>query len=120
MKELVNERILPIMGAICGDILGSGYEWNPVKTLEMDLSRMKDKFTDDTVCTIAVTDAIINNIPFDESLRNWCRRYNNAGYGSSFRRWFRLENGEPYNCWGNGSAMRVSAAGVWQILWKKL
>ena len=112
MKELVSERKLPIIGAICGDILGSSYEWNSTKNLDMDLCRMKDDFTDDTVCTVAILDAIINNIPFDESLRNWCRRYNNAGYGSSFRRWFRLENGEPYNSWGNGSAMRVSAAGA--------
>ena len=112
MKELVSERNLPIIGAICGDILGSGYEWNSTKNLDMDLCRMKDEFTDDTVCTIAVADAIINNIQFDESLRKWCRRYNNAGYGSAFRRWIRLDQGLPYNSWGNGSAMRVSAAGA--------
>lgn len=112
MYQIVNERNLPIIGAICGDILGSGYEWNPVKTLEMDLCQSKDEITDDTVCTIGVTDAIINNIPYEESLRNWCRRYSNSGYGSSFRRWFMKENAEPYNSWGNGSAMRVSAAGT--------
>ena len=112
MDKIVNERNLPIIGAICGDILGSGYEWNPMKTLDMDLCRMKDEFTDDTVCTIAVADAIINKIPYDETLRNWCRRYPNAGYGSAFRRWIKLDDGLPYNSWGNGSAMRVSAAGT--------
>ena len=73
---------------------------------------MKDEFIDDTVCTIAVADAIINNIQFDESLRNWCRRYNNAGYGSAFRRWIRLDDSLPFNSRGNDSSMRVSAAGT--------
>ena len=112
MKELINERILPIMGAICGDILGSAYEWNPVKTLEMDLCQIGDTYTDDTVCTIAVADAIVNQKSFAETLRKWCRKYSFVGYGPSYRRWIRLENGEPYNSWGNGSAMRVSAAGA--------
>lgn len=112
MQGIINDRNLPIIGAICGDILGSGYEWNPVKTLEMDLCQSDDAYTDDTVCTIAVTYAIVNQKPMDESLRDWCRRYCFAGYGSSFRRWFNRENGEPYNSWGNGSAMRVSATGA--------
>ena len=112
MDKIVNERILPIIGGVCGDILGSGYEWHPVKTLEMDLCRIDDTYTDDTVCTIAVTDAIVNQKSFAETLRKWCRKYSFAGYGPSFRRWIKLENGEPYNSWGNGSAMRVSASGA--------
>ena len=111
MKNLLNEKNLPILGAVCGDILGSGYEWHPTKNLNMDLCRKEDTFTDDTVCTIAVADALLNRKPFDDSLRKWCRKYNYAGYGSAFYRWFSIENGKPYNSWGNGSAMRVSAAG---------
>ena len=111
MKEIITDKKMPIIGAICGDILGSGYEWNPVKTLEMELCQKEDNYTDDTVCTIAVTDAIINQKSFAESLREWCRKYYFAGYGPSFRRWFIQENDKPYNSWGNGSAMRVSAAG---------
>ena len=112
MDKIVNERNLPIIGAICGDILGSGYEWHPVKTLEMDLCQIDDIYTDDTVCTIAVTDAIVNQKSFAETLRKWCRKYSFAGYGPSFRIWIKLETGEPYNSWGNGSAMRVSASGA--------
>ena len=112
MNNIISEKNLPLIGAICGDILGSGYEWNSTKNLEMKLCRREDDFTDDTICTIAIADAIINHVPFDESLRNWCRRYYNADYGSAFRRWIGLDDGRPYNSWGNGSAMRVSAAGA--------
>lgn len=103
---------LPIIGAICGDILGSCYEGAGVKHLDHPLCLRSDRFTDDTVCTIAVTDAIINDLSFADALRKWCRKYPYAGYGGSFRNWFRAENAKPYNSWGNGSAMRVSAAGA--------
>ncbi|MBD5184674.1 MAG: ADP-ribosylglycohydrolase family protein [Bacteroidales bacterium] len=103
---------LPIIGAVCGDILGSCYEWAGIKYLDHPLCLRDDQFTDDTVCTIAITDAIINQIPFADSLRNWCRKYPHAGYGGTFRRWFRVDDAQPYNSWGNGSAMRVSAAGA--------
>lgn len=103
---------LPIIGAICGDILGSSYEWHPVKYMDHQLCMRDDTFTDDSVCTIAIADAILNQKPFATTLQDWCRRYPRAGYGGSFRRWIREDNPQPYNSWGNGSAMRVSAAGT--------
>lgn len=103
---------IPILGAICGDILGSCYERAGVKHLDHPLCLRADTFTDDTVCTIAVTDAILNDLPFADALRDWCRKYPYAGYGGAFRHWLREDNGLPYNSWGNGSAMRVSAAGA--------
>lgn len=78
----------------------------------MELCQVDDTFTDDTICTIAVADAVVNQKSFAETLREWCRKYYYADYGTAFRQWIRLENGEPYNSWGNGSAMRVSAAGA--------
>lgn len=110
MKITINN--IPIIGAVCGDILGSSYEWESVKNLDFPLCTGDDVFTDDTVCTIAVADAILNKKPMGETLQKWCRRYPYAGYGGSFRRWIRNENPQPYNSWGNGAAMRVSAAGA--------
>lgn len=110
MKITINN--IPIIGAVCGDILGSAYEWESVKNLDLPLCTGDDVFTDDTVCTIAVADAILNKKPMGETLQEWCRRYPYAGYGGSFRRWIRNENPQPYNSWGNGAAMRVSAAGT--------
>lgn len=110
MKTTINN--LPVLGAICGDILGSTYESKSVKHLEFPNCTRDDRFTDDTVCTIAVADAILNKKPMAETLQKWCRSYPNAGYGRAFRRWIKTENPQPYNSWGNGAAMRVSAAGA--------
>lgn len=103
---------LVVPGAICGDIIGSAYEFRSTKDLDFELFRARSRFTDDTVCTIAVADALINGKPFDGRLQEWCRRYHYAGYGGLFRRWIWSEDPQPYNSWGNGSAMRVSAAGA--------
>ena len=103
---------ISIIGAVCGDILGSTYEWRPVKRLNHPLCKAEDEFTDDSVCTIAVADALLNGKPMARTLQEWCRRYPNAGYGGHFRRWIRIDDPVPYNSWGNGSAMRVSAAGA--------
>ena len=103
---------IPIIGAVCGDILGSTYEWEPVKHLDHPLCKADDEFTDDTVCTIAVADALLNKLPMAQTLQEWCHSYPYSGYGGSFRRWIKNENPHPYNSWGNGSAMRVSAAGA--------
>lgn len=111
IMEMTSQN-LPILGAVCGDILGSCYEASKVKNIDLQLCLKEDRFTDDTVCTIAVADAIINDIPFDRALRDWCRKYPYAGYGGTFRHWFREDDLPPYNSWGNGSAMRVSAAGA--------
>lgn len=103
---------IPLIGAVCGDILGSSYEWHPVKHLNHPLCKADDELTDDTVCTIAIADTLLNKKPMAQTLQEWCRRYRNVGYGGSFRRWIMVDNPSPYNSWGNGSAMRVSAAGA--------
>ena len=103
---------LPILGAICGDILGSFYERYATKDINTELCLPFDRYTDDTVCTVAITDALIHKYPFADALRTWCRKYPYAGYGGTFKKWFRQDNAGPYNSWGNGSAMRVSAVGA--------
>lgn len=111
-KKIVDYTNLPIIGAICGDILGSSYEWNRTKDINCPICRSEDRFTDDTVCTIAVTEAIIYDTSIADALVKWCRRYRHAGYGPAFRQWFISDVRKPYNSWGNGAAMRASAAGA--------
>jgi len=106
-------RSLVLLGAVCGDIIGSCYEFVPVKWLDFDLFTRRSKFTDDTVCSVAVADALTRRIPFAESLRHWCRKYPRESYGYHFRQWMLSDSPEPYNSWGNGSAMRVSAVGAY-------
>jgi len=102
-----------VLGAIIGDIIGSAYEWNNVKYKEFDLFTNTTKFTDDTVMTIATIDAIINDIPFNKSYKKWFRKYPDEDYGSNFHYWGNSDSLEPYNSWGNGSAMRVSPVGFY-------
>lgn len=110
--EKINKKQLVVLGAICGDIIGSEYEWDSTKDYDFEMFFRDATFTDDTVCTIAIADALTSGQGCAESLKDWCRKYPNAGYGGTFRRWLRSETLEPYNSWGNGSAMRVSPAGV--------
>lgn len=101
-----------IIGAIAGDIIGSPYEWNPIKTKEFDLFSHNSIFTDDTVMTLAIAkwlcedkdskDVLIKNLKY------FGNRYPNAGYGGRFMKWLMQESPEPYGSWANGSAMRVS------------
>ena len=109
-------------GAILGDIIGSPYEFDRGnKTKDFPLFSGHSEFTDDTVMTIAVVDAFLPVQPGmdDDTIRQWVvtkmqkygRMYPHAGYGGRFRRWFRDRHPQPYNSWGNGSAMRVSSVG---------
>ena len=104
-----------MLGAIIGDIVGSVYEWNNIKTKDFPLFRDGCFFTDDTVMTIAVADAIMQggttSDDFIDSMKKWGRLYPNADYGGSFRNWLFSSSREPYNSWGNGSAMRASPCG---------
>ncbi len=100
-----------MIGAIAGDIIGSVYEQNPIKTKDFPLFQSRCRFTDDTVLTLAVAQAILTNRPYVETLQEFGRRYPNAGYGGSFIGWLRSADPRPYNSWGNGSAMRVSPVG---------
>lgn len=99
-----------MLGAIIGDIVGSRFEFNNTDNYDFELFTEESMFTDDTICTIAIADAIINGIDYKESLLKWCRNYPNpkGAYGGSFARWIASKDPQPYNSFGNGSAMRVS------------
>ena len=100
-----------MLGAIVGDIVGSVYEWNNIKTKDFPLFRDDCFFTDDTVMTCAVAEAIMNGgkkDDFIDAMKKYGRMYPNADYGARFNRWLMTDNREPYNSFGNGSAMRVS------------
>jgi ADP-ribosylglycohydrolase len=102
-----------MLGAIIGDIVGSPYEFANTKNPRFPLFSKRSSFTDDTICTIAVADALVRGSDFGETLREWCLRYPNpmGAYGGSFNAWLHSDNPQPYNSWGNGAAMRVSPCG---------
>ena len=101
-----------ILGAIAGDVIGSVYEFNNTQTTDFPLFKRETTFTDDTVMTIAIADAILHNKDFAQTILDYGKRYPNRGYGTSFFKWLAHDTpAPPYNSWGNGSAMRVSAVG---------
>ena len=100
-----------MLGAIAGDIIGSVFEWNAIKTTEFPLFSADSTFTDDTVLTIATADAILHQRDYAANYKRFGRAYPHAGYGGTFRAWLANNDSAPYNSWGNGSAMRVSPIG---------
>jgi ADP-ribosyl-[dinitrogen reductase] hydrolase len=102
-----------MLGAICGDIIGSTHEFEPVKTTDFELLTARNHWTDDTVCTMAVADALMSSSAVGERLAQWVGLYPDAGYGLDFYLWALKSPAErrPYGSWGNGSAMRASPAG---------
>ena len=103
-----------MLGAILGDMCGSIYERHNRKTghpQEIELRNSRCFFTDDSVLTFAVAEAILTDGDYRKAIIKWARKCPHAGYGGSFRCWFRDDNPEPYNSFGNGSAMRVSPIG---------
>ena len=119
-----------MIGAIVGDIAGSRFEWKNRKTKHFTLLKGRNEeawhfcyFTDDTVMTLAVADAIMKwregcdgsykalSIEAVKSMQAFGCHYPDAGYGGSFWRWLHDNDPKPYNSWGNGAAMRVSACG---------
>ena len=107
------DRSIALMGAVCGDIMGSPYEYWRSRTKKYDFNPFppRAKFTDDTVMSIAVADWVMHGGSVGAYLQKWGRKYPNAGFGGMFRQWLKEEDPEPYNSFGNGSAMRVSAVG---------
>jgi len=87
------------------------YEGRPMKTKNFPLFSDWSTFTDDTVLTVAVADAILTDLEYGVAIKSYGRRYPHAGYGGSFYKWLLMEDSRPYNSWGNGSAMRVSPVG---------
>jgi ADP-ribosylglycohydrolase len=100
-----------MIGAIAGDIIGSVYEDHSARTTEFALFATHSTFTDDTVLTVAVADCILNGRDYATTFRHYARKYPHAGFGGMFWRWVRSDSLEPYNSFGNGSAMRVSPVG---------
>ena len=113
-----------MIGAMLGDIIGSVYEFDNIKTKEFELFRSDCEFTDDTVMTVAVADALMQyedvrqgdsladidrfKSILVETMHKYGKLYPEAGYGGHFGLWLDLGETEPYNSFGNGSAMRVS------------
>jgi ADP-ribosylglycohydrolase len=100
-----------MLGAIAGDIVGSVYEWDNIKTKDFPLFSEECSFTDDSVLTIALADTILNNDDYGRVMREYFLRYPHAGYGGSYLRWASDPSAGPYNSWGNGAAMRTSPVG---------
>ena len=100
-----------MIGGIAGDVIGSVFEGRPIKTVEFPLFSPGSTFTDDTVLTVAVASAILNDRDYGPSIKEFGRRYPRAGYGGRFYQWLQRPDLAPYNSWGNGSAMRVSPVG---------
>ena len=105
-----------MIGAIIGDIIGSRFEFNNTNDFNFKLFTNNCNFTDDTICTIAIANALTNGDKnYREWLHYWCRFYPHpmGGYGDSFARWVASDNPQPYNSFGNGSAMRVAPIAWW-------
>lgn len=100
-----------ILGAIIGDIIGSIYEWNNVKTKDFAMFGAGTDYTDDSVLTFATMDSILNGIDYTTAYQKYGRNFPDRGYGGYFSSWIHAENPKPYNSYGNGSAMRVSPVG---------
>lgn len=100
-----------MLGAIAGDIIGSVYESDNIKTKEFPLFDPRCHFTDDTVLTVALADAILNERVYSTFMKSYVHRYPNAGYGASFYRWALSTGDQPYHSYGNGAAMRISPVG---------
>jgi len=108
-----------MLGAIIGDIVGSRFEWNNIKTKEFDFLTYHCSVTDDSILSLAVAKAILNcSGDYDKlgelavkCMQEVGRPYPNCGYGGMFNTWMYSDNPQPYNSFGNGAAMRVSACG---------
>lgn len=108
-----------MIGAIIGDIVGSRFEWHNHRSKDFELLHEKCFFTDDSIMTVALCDALLNskenssNLGEEavKSMREFGRKYPKSGYGGGFRKWLKSSDPQPYNSWGNGSAMRVSGCG---------
>jgi ADP-ribosylglycohydrolase len=107
-----------IIGAVCGDIIGSAYEFHKTKDYEFKLFTPQSKFTDDTVMTCAVAEWLMDDPKHSheklvEIMHRYGEEYPHRGYGGMFKQWLENKWTEPYNSFGNGSAMRVSPVGYY-------
>ncbi len=107
-----------IIGAVCGDIIGSAYEFHPTKNWNFELFTPKSKYTDDTVMTCAVAEWLMTDPGHTHEklikiMHRYGEEYPYCGYGKMFKQWLEEHRTEPYNSYGNGSAMRVSPVGYY-------
>lgn len=109
MEKACNKQL--ILGAIIGDIIGSVYEFHNVKFTDFEMFGAGTDFTDDSVLTFATMDSILNGIGYATAYQTYGRKFPHRGYGGYFRSWIGSDHPEPYNSYGNGSAMRVSPVG---------
>ena len=102
-----------MLGVIAGDIIGSKYEFSKVKRYDFTpLFHPKSKYTDDTICTTAVMKSIIDNACPIQTMHSHCRKYfSTGGWGQRFIQWMASKDPQPYESWGNGSAMRIAPVG---------
>lgn len=102
-----------MLGAIVGDIVGSVYEFDNCRSKHFPLFTEENEFTDDTILTVAIADRILHGGTYAQALKIYYQRYPNpmGSYGTRFAQWARSASSEPYNSFGNGSAMRVSPVG---------
>ena len=104
-----------MLGAVIGDIAGSRFEFDNYRHTDFDIFSPDSNFTDDTICTVAIADWVLQGYSDNLAsiLQGWCRAYPcpKGAYGGRFSQWIEWKDPEPYNSWGNGSAMRVSAVG---------
>lgn len=100
-----------MLGAIAGDIVGSRFEGHPAPPAGFALFHADCRFTDDTVCSLAVAAALLGDRDFAAALRRFVRRHPHRGYGGMFVRWAMADDAPAYGSWGNGAPMRTAAAG---------
>jgi len=100
-----------LLGAIAGDVIGSVYEYHAPKTTQFELFTKESDLTDDSILTLGVAEAILSQRSYKDCIHEFARAYPGRGYGGAFRRWIEMDDPQPYNSFGNGSAMRVSAVG---------
>lgn len=99
-----------MIGALCGDVIGRPFEFKDfVLRKDFELFSDRSRFSDDTVMTAAVADAVLNGRSFEECYVEYGRRHIEGGFGGMFKKWLLDDNRVQGNSWGNGSAMRVSA-----------
>lgn len=100
-----------MLGALIGDIVGSVYEFAPIKTKNFEFISAKSRITDDSVLTLATADAILHGYGYMPVYKYWGRCYPRAGYGRNFYEWCMSDSDKKGTSYGNGSAMRVSPLG---------
>ena len=105
-----------MLGAIIGDTVGSVFEFNNLRSKDFELFAEDSELTDDSIMTLAICECLLNREANNSEkivayLKKWGRTYPDRGYGGSFYRWLFNDNDKPYNSFGNGAAMRISAAG---------